>query len=244
MFLCRPCFENRMEDRDTASPFLAVSHGKCEDCGDVAVCANPPSGWLPIPTAQFCLRNKAVSPEKVPAPPALHGEPPALPAASTVALAGAEAAPVSGVDAACRTILAALQELMRRGGSAFAAAVALGRLRAERDEAIRIRNAAVAANRAEFEGHKLTIADHRREMERHKAGLGDLLAAWCRDFASGDRYLRGVFDALPAVIAARKLLGSDTRVGAAPSSATVAPAAENTEPDTEPGNRQTFPGGL
>jgi hypothetical protein len=39
MFLCKPCFENRMKDGKRSSIFLPESHGACEDCGEISDCA-------------------------------------------------------------------------------------------------------------------------------------------------------------------------------------------------------------
>jgi hypothetical protein len=58
VFLCKPCFENRMEDAGMFRSFWPVSRGKCEDCGGLADCADWPSAWLPIPSANFKLRMK------------------------------------------------------------------------------------------------------------------------------------------------------------------------------------------
>ena len=38
------------------------------------------------------------------------------------------------------------------------------KLRGELEESVRIRKAAEAANKAEFDGHKLTVADHKRAL--------------------------------------------------------------------------------
>ena len=58
MFLCKPCLENRAKDANTTLTFLAESRGPCEDCEEIALCADPPSSWLPVPTKNFKLRKK------------------------------------------------------------------------------------------------------------------------------------------------------------------------------------------
>ena len=56
MFLCRKCFDVRMDDGGRPGhPFLAESYGKCEDCQKPAWCADPPSSWLPVPSPAFRL---------------------------------------------------------------------------------------------------------------------------------------------------------------------------------------------
>ena len=63
MFLCEPCFQNRMKDagmKDAgkmSSFFSGVSRGACEDCHESALCADPPSSWLPIPSKNFRYRT-------------------------------------------------------------------------------------------------------------------------------------------------------------------------------------------
>lgn len=61
MFLCKPCLDHRMEDAkvppDRTVPFIPASWGKCEDCGQPADCADPPSSWLPVPSRKFKVRR-------------------------------------------------------------------------------------------------------------------------------------------------------------------------------------------
>ena len=56
MFLCKGCFENRMQDAGIKDAcFMPCSVGHCEDCGQTQRCADPPSRILPVPTSRFAV---------------------------------------------------------------------------------------------------------------------------------------------------------------------------------------------